>query len=89
MLIPCPWCGTGHTGIHLWRRCHGAPPADRRWPRTTHGIDYLYLRNNPAARTVELWHHTAGCRQWLKVARDTTMTHEVRAGLATGAHGPR
>ena len=38
---------------------------------------YIYLRDNPKGPHVELWQHHAGCRAWIKVARDT-MTHEIR-----------
>ena len=38
---------------------------------------YIYLRDNPKGPHVELWHHHAGCRAWVKVARDT-LTHEIK-----------
>lgn len=37
---------------------------------------YLHLRDNPAGRTRDVWHHEAGCGAWLVVERDT-VTHEV------------
>ena len=39
---------------------------------------YVHLRENPAGRTQDLWHHEAGCGAWLKVDRDT-VTHEIFA----------
>lgn len=39
-------------------------------------MDYVYFRENPQGRHEEWWHHVQGCRQVLKVVRDT-MTHEV------------
>ncbi len=45
--------------------------------------DYVYARGNPRGWHLEWWHHSGGCRQFLKVLRHT-MTHEVRAvGVAT------
>ena len=38
--------------------------------------DIVYLRDNPRGVHDEYWHHIAGCRQWLKVRRDTT-THDI------------
>lgn len=37
---------------------------------------YLYLRDNPAGETRELWFHEQGDRSWLVVTRNT-LTHEI------------
>jgi len=37
---------------------------------------YLHIRENPAGRVRDLWHHEAGCSAWLVVERDVT-THEI------------
>ncbi len=44
--------------------------------------NYVYLRDNPRGSHEEYWHHVAGCRQWIKVKRDT-LTHEI-----TGTSSP-
>jgi methylglutamate dehydrogenase subunit B len=76
MRIPCPYCGErtndeftilGDADAILAR------PAGND-AATFH--DYLYLRHNPAGAHRELWHHSAGCRRWLIVSRDTR-THAV------------
>jgi sarcosine oxidase subunit delta len=41
-------------------------------------FEYTYLRDNPCGPHLEYWHHVNGCRQWIKVKRDT-LTHEVIA----------
>ena len=41
-------------------------------------VDYVYLRDNPAGRHEELFHHAGGCRAMLAVRRDTR-THAVLA----------
>ena len=38
--------------------------------------EYLYLRDNPAGETRELWCHEQGDRSWLVVTRNT-LTHEI------------
>ena len=38
--------------------------------------EYLYLRDNPAGVTRELWFHEQGDRSWLVVTRNT-LTHEI------------
>lgn len=78
MRITCPLCGErdrreyyymGHETF-LNRPAAGADIA--AWD------DYLHLRDNPAGRTRDLWHHEAGCGAWVIVERDT-LTHEVYA----------
>jgi heterotetrameric sarcosine oxidase delta subunit len=77
LLIPCPWCGPRsqveftYGGDATVKR----PPADaseQAW------FDYVYLRDNPRGPHQELWLHSAGCRQWIKVLRDTR-THDILA----------
>ena len=46
--------------------------------------DYVYLRENPKGPHAELWQHSAGCRRWFKVLRDT-VTHEILAVAEPGA----
>ena len=40
--------------------------------------DYVYTRDNPMGWHIEWWHHVSGCRQWIKVLRNTA-THEIKA----------
>jgi sarcosine oxidase subunit delta len=39
-------------------------------------VDYVYLRDNPAGPHKELWYHSASCRRFLRVERDTR-NHEI------------
>ncbi|MDP8957984.1 MAG: sarcosine oxidase subunit delta [Actinomycetota bacterium] len=75
--IPCPHCGPrDHTEFSY------GGDASRPRPDTTGEVDdatwdeYLYLRGNPSGVHAEYWQHTLGCRQWLKLGRDT-VTHQV------------
>lgn len=90
--IPCPWCGPrAHVefsyGGDGTRQRPGAPltATAEDWHA------YIYLRDNPRGEHVELWQHTAGCRAWLRVRRDT-LTHAVLgaepARVPGGAAGP-
>ena len=83
LLIPCPWCGpraqaefTYGGDATVKRPAPDAP--ERAW------VEFVYLRDNPAGSHDELWHHSAGCRQWLCVRRDTR-THEILGSAAPGA----
>lgn len=72
LLVPCPWCGPrdevefrygGQAGVE-----HPENPADlddARWS------EYLFARDNPRGRFAERWSHSAGCRRWFVVVRDT------------------
>jgi len=39
-------------------------------------MDYIYIRSNPKGPHDEFWHHTSGCRKFVKVRRDV-VTHEI------------
>lgn len=43
---------------------------------------YLFIRSNPKGEHKELWYHSAGCRKWFYVIRDTATnriiaTHQI------------
>ena len=77
LLIPCPWCGErdeieftygGEAGVR-----HPSDPEaldDSAWGA------YLFVRANPKGPFAERWCHSAGCRRWFELVRDTA-THEV------------
>jgi heterotetrameric sarcosine oxidase delta subunit len=75
LLIRCPWCGErDHTEFTYGGDATVTRPAadapDHDW------VQYVYLRDNPRGPHQEYWHHVQGCRQWLRVTRDT-LTHEI------------
>lgn len=75
LLIRCPWCGERD---HLEFTYGGDGTVRRPDPEAPLAAwhDYVYLRDNPKGPHVELWQHTAGCRQWIQVARDT-VSHAI------------
>jgi heterotetrameric sarcosine oxidase delta subunit len=75
LLIRCPWCGErNYTEFSYGGDARVERPAadasDQDW------VDYVYCRDNPRGPHLEYWHHVQGCRQWLRVTRNT-MTHEI------------
>ena len=75
--IKCPYCGDrsqkefayGGDGTVV-RPELNQEISDEKWD------EFVYLRKSQRGKHVELWHHIAGCRQWIKVQRDT-VTHEI------------
>ena len=79
MKIDCPHCGA--RDISEFKYLGDATvtrPADPDTASHDDWMAYVYYRDNPKGRHQEYWHHGSGCRQWLKVTRDT-VTHEIFA----------
>jgi heterotetrameric sarcosine oxidase delta subunit len=78
--LPCPWCGPRNVSEfrHLGEAVR-RPDPDGVTPEQWRG--YLYLRRNPAGWSEETWYHTAGCRRYFRVSRDT-VSNEVRPSEA-------
>ena len=81
MLISCPFCGPrehaefAYGGDATVRRPRQDEPAwGPEWQA------YVYERANPRGPQREYWQHTAGCRQWLVVTRDT-VSHEIHGSV--------
>jgi heterotetrameric sarcosine oxidase delta subunit len=76
-LIPCPYCGERPQDEFHYR---GDATVTRPAPDAGEQAfyDYVYTRANPRGWHDEWWHHYAGCRQWLKVRRNT-LSHAVAA----------
>ena len=82
MLITCPWCGPrDETEFHYGGEAHRAYPADPYALTDGQWADYVFARPNPKGRFAERWSHSAGCRRWFNVVRDT-VTHEITAEVA-------
>ncbi|MYA16736.1 MAG: sarcosine oxidase subunit delta [Gammaproteobacteria bacterium] len=90
--IRCPYCQEArseeefsHAGeAHIPRPANPDASSDARWG------EYLHLRRNPRGPHREMWVHTAGCRRYFNVQRDT-VSYEILATYAMGelpADGP-
>ena len=75
--IDCPWCGTRDEAEFQYQ---GDASVTRPEPEASEQefFDYVYIRDNPKGWHTEWWHHVGGCRQWVKVVRNT-LTHEIHA----------
>ncbi len=78
MWIACPNCG--RRPVAEWRfggelrvvRESIFDPAER-------DVDYVWMNDNVEGVTTERWFHSAGCRRWLTLRRETT-TDTIVAG---------
>lgn len=75
--IQCPWCGVRDEAEFQYKGdATVARPSD---PADEDGFfRYVYIRDNPKGWHTEWWHHVGGCRQFVKVVRNT-LTHEIHA----------
>ncbi|MDX2483647.1 sarcosine oxidase subunit delta [Antarcticimicrobium sediminis] len=82
MRITCPLCGARDRREFYYRGAalaleRPAPDAgEQAWD------DYLFLRENPAGETRDLWYHANGCGAWLVVRRDTRSHAVLEVRLA-------
>jgi heterotetrameric sarcosine oxidase delta subunit len=77
MRIKCPYCGSRDAGEYSYLGDASLKrPVDAEHNPDGPMFDFVYLRDNPAARHREHWYHGAGCRSWIVVERDTR-NHEI------------
>ncbi len=85
--LHCPYCDEARSEEEF----SYAGEADIRRPdrqvSDSQWADYLHFRTNPRGRHREMWVHTAGCRRYFNVARDT-VSYEVVASYPIGRDGP-
>ena len=89
LLLTCPFCGErAQTEFSYGGDATVGRPTDPDGVSLDAWLDHLYLRDNPRGPHAEWWHHSAGCRRWFKVKRNTR-THEVlQSGLPDADLGP-
>ena len=76
MRITCPYCGERDRREFYYRGA--ATDLDRPAPDAGEEAweNFVFLRENPAGVTRDLWYHEGGCGAWIVVTRNT-VTHEV------------
>jgi len=83
MILLCPHCGNrDHAEFSYRREAAPAPTIDageKAW------FDYIYLRRNEKGAHRELWQHTAGCRAYFVVVRDTATNSMIAAAALAEA----
>lgn len=89
LLIDCPYCGPRNESefsygaeAHIARPENPEEISDKEW------ADYVFLRDNPKGIVLERWVHTAGCRRWFNLARNT-VTYEILQVYEMGAKPPK
>lgn len=93
-LIPCPHCGPREeTEFHYGAAAGVEYPAQSQTLDDDEWADYLFFRPNPKGALAERWCHSAGCRRWFTITRDTVTYRftgtPVAAPVSTSAPGPR
>ena len=77
LLINCPFCGPrDETEFSCGGEAHIARPLAENKISDAEFADYLFMRDNPKGLFLERWRHSAGCRRWFNMARDT-VSHEI------------
>lgn len=78
-IIQCPWCGERDMSefscggeAHIKRPNDSEELTDEEWAQ------FVFMRQNPKGRYAERWNHSAGCRQWFNILRNTA-TDELLA----------
>jgi sarcosine oxidase subunit delta len=85
LLITCPHCGPREESeFACGGEAHIARPLVENSITDAELADYLFLRDNPKGMFLERWRHTAGCRRWFNVARDT-VSHDIIEIYAMGS----
>lgn len=70
--IPCPWCGErDEVEFQYGGQAHVDYPTDPNALDDAEWGRYLFVRSNPRGEFAERWVHSAGCRRWFNVIRDT------------------
>jgi heterotetrameric sarcosine oxidase delta subunit len=76
--ISCPYCGCRDYVEFVYGGDATRPFPDLADPDIGRWQDFVFIRDNPKGEHAEYWHHQSGCRQWLRVVRDT-ITHEIKS----------
>lgn len=87
-LIRCPWCGPrDEAEFHYGGAAHVAYPDDPQALTDEEWARYVFFRDNPKGPFAERWCHSASCRRWFNMVRDTS-THQVLAVYRLGEPKP-
>jgi heterotetrameric sarcosine oxidase delta subunit len=78
LLIECPWCGPrDEVEFRYGGQAGVAYPNDPEALDDAAWAAFVFFRDNPKGPFAERWVHSAGCRRWFNVVRDT-LTHEFQ-----------
>ncbi|PWI33573.1 sarcosine oxidase subunit delta [Vibrio albus] len=77
--IYCPYCQEmrEEEEFHAQGQAHIARPVDPDNCSDKEWGEFLYYRKNPKGLHEEMWYHSAGCRKFFNVTRNTA-TYEIK-----------
>lgn len=78
MQINCPWCGL-RNATEFKQYGERPPRPDVANATREQWADYLYFRDNAWGIVKEQWFHSAGCRQFFMLHRDTFANQAIRS----------
>ena len=89
LLITCPYCQEARSEeeFSYAGEAHRARPASPEALSDAEWADYLHFRSNPLGPHREMWVHTAGCRRYFNVLRDTA-TYKILKSYPIGESAP-
>lgn len=88
LIIACPYCGPRtESEFSYGGQAHVPYPEDPYALSEAEWAQYLFYRDNPRGAFAERWAHTAGCRKWFNVVRDTG-TYDIAAVYRVGDPRP-
>ena len=88
LLIHCPWCGPrDEIEFKYGGEAHINRPVEPDSLSGAEWADYLFMRANPKGLHRERWVHSAGCRRWFNVSRDTS-TNVIHGSYKMGGQPP-
>ena len=79
--LPCPWCGPRNVAEFRYTGEATARP-DPRAAEPQQWRQYLYHRRNACGWVQENWYHSAGCRKYIRLERETLTNQTRPAGAA-------
>jgi heterotetrameric sarcosine oxidase delta subunit len=89
LLIPCPYCGEREeTEFSFGDEAHIDRPAKPEELSDEEWAQYVFMHTNPKGVHFERWVHTAGCRKWFNVVRDT-VSYKILAVYEMGKPKPK
>lgn len=77
LLIKCPYCGErDQSEFGFGGEAHRKRPENPEQLSDVEWADYLFMRKNVKGNAHEQWVHSAGCRKYFQVVRDT-VSYEI------------
>ena len=79
LIINCPYCGPrDEIEFHYGGEAYISRPSSSHKLTDEDWAEYLFMRTNTKGWHSERWSHSAGCRRWFNVQRNT-VTNEIRS----------